>query len=154
MAAVRPPASCKLFVEPRDFQAVTNLRARPIDRVRRKFHNAHRSERYRRDPKWTHVLFHVNDFFFLAEKNEVNREKHSDCVDPAGRHDPKAAAELRPALCFAEQSHEAANIAIGNGSLCGHKCLSRLVVNVHVAILSLTVVGHGPAVSTLMSVVH
>jgi len=71
---------------------------------------------------------------------------------PTRGHDPKTAAELRPALCFTEQPHESANVAVRNGRLSSHERLSRFVVNVYVTVLS--VIAHGSAVSALSRVAH
>lgn len=77
------------------------------------------------------MLLHVNDLLFLAEKDQIDREKHSNRMDPAGRHDPKTAAWLGPSLGSSKKSNKARKIAIGDRRFRGYKRFLRLVVDVH-----------------------
>ncbi len=77
------------------------------------------------------MLFHVNDLLFLAQKDQIDREKHSNCMDAAGRHDPETAARLGPSLGSSEKTNKPRKIAIGDRSFRGHKRFLRFVVDVH-----------------------
>jgi len=77
------------------------------------------------------VLFHVNDLLVLAEKDQIDRKKHSNRMDAAGRHDPETPAWLGPSLRSSKKSNKPRKIAISDRSFRGHKRLLRLVVDVH-----------------------
>ena len=77
------------------------------------------------------MFFHVNDLLFLAEKDQIDREKHSNCVDAAGRYDPETAARLGPSLGSSKKSNKARKIAIGDRRFRGYKRLLRFVVDVY-----------------------
>src|SRR5271156_4924427 len=70
-------------IERRNFQKVADLRTSAIDCVRRNLENAGGLERNFGDAEGAHELFDVNDFLFLAEENNIDREKHPDGVNAA-----------------------------------------------------------------------
>ena len=128
--ALAARACSMVRVERRDLQEIADLRAGAIYRVGRDFQDAGGLQRNFGDPERPHELFDVNDFLFLAEKNEIDGEQHPDGVNAARRNDPQPAAEARPALGLAEKPDETAHIAIGNGSFGGDEGLPRLVVHI------------------------
>jgi hypothetical protein len=90
------PAS--LLVQSRDLHSIAYLRTRTEYRMRWKFQHACRLQRYSRDSKWPQVFLNVNDFLFLTQENQVDREHHPNGVNPARGNDPKPTTELRPSL--------------------------------------------------------
>src|SRR5262249_54795876 len=77
--------------------------------------------------------------FFLVKENQIDRKKHADRVHASGRDDPKPAAKLGPAFGLSQQANKAAEIAVRNRRLGGHKSLPSLVVHVHVsAVIAVT----------------
>lgn len=71
-----------------DFEPVADLCAGTIDRVRREFQHAGRFQGHLGDAKRANMLLDVDDFFVLAEKNEIDRKEHADGMNAAGRHNP------------------------------------------------------------------
>src|SRR5690242_17007377 len=120
-----------LFVQAGDLELVPYFGPGAINCVRRKLENARSFQRDRRDSERSHVLFHVNDLLFLAEKDQIDREKHSNRMDAAGRHDPETAPWLGPSLGSPQKTNQPRKIAIGDCGLRGHKRLLCLVVDVH-----------------------
>src|ERR1700746_836837 len=85
-----------------NIQTVANLRAGPIDRMRRQFEDARRFQRNLGDTERPKMLFHVNNLSLFVEKDQVDRKEHSDGVHATGRDDPESAAEFGPALGFSQ----------------------------------------------------
>ena len=54
------------------------------------------------------MLFDPHNFFFLTQKNQVDREHHSDGVHSPGRHDPESTTQLGPPLSFSQQADQPA----------------------------------------------
>ena len=75
----------------------------------------------------------MDDFFFLAEKNEIDGKHHADGMDTAGGNDPKAAAQAGPAFGLSEEPDQPTQIAIGDGCFGGDECFPRLVVDIDCA---------------------
>ena len=90
----------------------------------------------------------MHDLPFLVEDDQVDREEHSDGVHAPRRNDPKAAAELRPALGFSKQTNKAAEIVIRNRRLGGHKGFPGLVVHVHVSTVIAVTARHFVSIAT------
>lgn len=84
------------------------------------------------------MLFDVHDLFLLVEENQVNREKHTDCMNSSGGHDPEATAELRPSPCLSQKTDKAWEITVGDGSFGGKECFPCLVVDIEWGALTIT----------------
>jgi hypothetical protein len=78
-----------LRAELRYFQSIAHLRASPVNGVRGQLKDAGGLQRNFGNAKRTQVLFDVNDFFFPAEKDEIDGKHHADGMDTPGGDDPK-----------------------------------------------------------------
>ena len=87
------------------------------------------------------MLFHVNDLLFLAQKDQIDREKHPNRMDAARGYDPETATRLGPSLGSSQKTNEPREIAIGDGRLRGHKRFLCLVVDID-GMIVVTVVRH------------
>src|SRR5690349_7114863 len=108
-----------------NLEPVTYLGAGAIDCVRGKFQHAHGFEGHFGDAERADMLFNPDDFFFLAEKNEIDGEHHADGMYTARGHNPKAATQLCPAPRLPQQAYKPAEIVVGESGLRGHKGLAR-----------------------------
>jgi hypothetical protein len=76
------------------------------------------------------VFLDAHNFILFAEKDQIDREKHSDCVHASRRLDPQTGSEARPAASFSQQTYKAEHVAIRKFCIGGDERLSRVVVHV------------------------
>jgi hypothetical protein len=113
-----------------DLQAISHLRARSIQCVRRQFENARRFEGIFRDSEWSQMLFDPDHLILFAEKYEVDREHHADGVHASGRFDPQTGSEACPTSGFSHQSNESRQVFVREFCVSGHESFPRVVVHV------------------------
>jgi hypothetical protein len=76
------------------------------------------------------VFLDAHNFILFAEKDQIDREQHSDRVHASRRLDPQTGSEARPAASFSQQTYKAEHVAIRKFCIGGDERLSRVVVHV------------------------
>jgi len=123
-----------LRVQSLDLELVSYLRSSSINRVGRKLQHTGSLERYAGNAERPKMFFDMYDLIFLAKKNEINGEQHTNRVHAVRGNDPKSPTQLRPPFGFPQKPDESAKVAVGEGRLGSYKSLSRLVVDVNIII--------------------
>jgi hypothetical protein len=76
------------------------------------------------------VFFDAYNFILFAEKDQIDREQHSDRVHASGRLDPQTGSESRPTASLSQQAYKAEQIAVRKFCIGGDERLPRVVVHV------------------------
>jgi hypothetical protein len=113
------------------FQLVADARARAEYRMRGQFQHTMRPQGHPRNPEWFDVFFDVYDVLFPIEKNQIDREKHADCMHPVRGNNPKTLPGARPLAGLSQQTNEPPKIGIGDRHVRGDKALTRPVQYTH-----------------------
>ncbi len=111
------------------FQPIAHLRASAVNGVRGQLKDAGGLQRDLGNTKRAQVLFDMDDFFFLAEKNEIDGKHHADGMDTPGGDDPKTGPQPCPAFGFSQEPDQPTQIAIRYGCFRGDECFPRFVVD-------------------------
>jgi hypothetical protein len=82
--------TAELRVQSLDLELVSYLRSSSINRVGRQFQHTRSLERYAGDAERPKMFFDMYDLIFLAKKNEINGEQHTNRVHAVRGNDPKS----------------------------------------------------------------
>ena len=77
------------------------------------------------------MFLKAHDVLFPVEKNQIDREQHTDRVHPVRGYDPKTLTRARPSPGFSQQTYQPAKIGIGHRYIGGDKALARSIEHTH-----------------------